>query len=184
MEYPITHSRGFHPLLILIASPSFNDAMSLDDKQEWAEAYNKDSEYQGFKERNAFKVVRPDKGIRIDDALTRLEYKEDNGTFLKRKVRLCARGDQQIEGESFKSSDLYALTLKAPEARLFATITAENSCLLLKTDTLQAFLYGEMGEDEKVYIRPHDWWPEQVPKGHVLLLLKNMYDTKQAARRS
>ncbi len=31
--------------------------MSRDDKQEWAGAYNK--EYQGFKERNAFKVVRP-----------------------------------------------------------------------------------------------------------------------------
>jgi hypothetical protein len=69
--------------------------MSLDDKQEWAEAYHK--EYQGFKERNAFKVVRPYTGIRID-TLTRLEYKEDNGTLLKRKVRLCARGDQQIEG--------------------------------------------------------------------------------------
>ncbi len=64
--------------------------MSRDDKQEWAEAYNK--EYQDFKERNAFKVLRPDKGIRIHDTLTRLEYKEDNGTFLKRKVRLCAKG--------------------------------------------------------------------------------------------
>jgi hypothetical protein len=30
---------------------NFKDAMSRDDKQEWAEAYNK--EYQGFKERNA-----------------------------------------------------------------------------------------------------------------------------------
>ncbi len=64
-------------------------------------------------------MVRPDKGIRIHDTLTRLEYKEYNGTFLKLKV-LCARGDQQpeIEGERFKSSDLYAPILKAPEARL------------------------------------------------------------------
>ena len=60
--------------------------------------------------------------------------------FIKRKVRLCARGDQQVEGESFIASDLYAPTLKAPEARLLATITAEHGCLLLKTDTLQAFL--------------------------------------------
>ena len=51
-------------------------------------------------ERKAFKVVRPEKGIKIHDTLTRLEYKEDDGTFLKRKVRLCARGDQQVEGES------------------------------------------------------------------------------------
>jgi hypothetical protein len=59
--------------------------MSRDDKQEWAEAYNK--KYQGFKERNACKVVHSDEGIKIHDTLTRLEYKEDNGTFLKRKVR-------------------------------------------------------------------------------------------------
>ena len=65
--------------------------------------------------------------------------------------RLCARGDQQIECESFKYSNLYAPTLKASEARLLAAIAAEDSCPLLKTDTRQAFLYGEMGEDEKVY---------------------------------
>ncbi len=78
---------------------NFKDAMSRDDKQEWAvsEAYNK--KYQGFKERNAFKMVGPYKGIRFHDILTRLEYKEDNGTFFKGKVCLCARGDQQIEGE-------------------------------------------------------------------------------------
>ncbi len=35
----------------------------------------------------------------------------------------------------------------------------------------------------KVYIRPPDWWPEPVPEGHVLLLLKSIYGTKQAARR-
>jgi hypothetical protein len=155
--------------------------MSREDKQDWAEAYDK--EYRGFMERKAFKVVRPEKGIKIHDTLTRLEYKEDNGTFLKRKVRLCARGDQQVEGESFTSSDLYAPTLKAPEARLLAAIAAEHGCPLLKTDTRQAFLYGEMEEGEKVNIRPPDWWPEPIPEGHVLLLLKSMYGTKQAARR-
>ena len=160
---------------------NYNDAMSRADKQEWSEAFQK--EYQGFKERNAFKTVRPRKGVRIHDTLTRFEYKEDNGTFLKRKVRLCARGDQQIEGQSFDSADLYAPTLKAPEARLLAAIAAEDGCPLLKTDTRQAFLHGEMGEDEEVHIRPPDWWPEPIPEGHVLLLLKSMYGTKQAARR-
>ncbi len=113
--------------------------MSREDKQDWAEACDK--EYRGFMERKAFKVVRPEKGLKIHDTLTRLEYKEDNGTFLTRKVHLCARGDQQVEGESFTSSDLYAPTLKAPEARLLAAIAAEHGCPLLKTDTLEAFLY-------------------------------------------
>ena len=89
---------------------NYKDAMSREDRQSWAEAYDK--EYSGFKERNAFKIIRPEKCIKIHDTLTRLEHKEDSGTFLKRKVRLCARGDQQVEGESFKTSDLYAPTLK------------------------------------------------------------------------
>ena len=133
---------------------NYKDAMSREDRQEWGEAFTK--EYRGFVERGAFKAVRPRPGVKVHDTLTRFEYKDDNGTFLKRKVRLCARGDQQIEGESFNASDLYAPTLKAPEARLLAAIAAEHGCPLLKTDTRQAFLYGEMGDDEEVYIRPPD----------------------------
>ena len=65
-------------------------------------------------------------------------------------------------GVSYDPSDLYAPTLKAPEARLLVAITAEHDCPLLKTNTRQAFkfIYKYMGEDEKVYIRPPDWWPE------------------------
>ena len=84
-------------------------------------------------ERNAFKVVRQEKGFKIHDTPTRLECKEDNGTFLKRKVRLGARGDQQVEGESSTSSDLYGPTLKAQEARLLDAIAAEYGCPLLKS---------------------------------------------------
>ncbi len=43
---------------------------------------------------------------------------------------------------------------------------------------------GYMVEDV-VYIRPPDWWPEQIPEGYVLLLLKSIrvYGTLQAARK-
>ena len=37
--------------------------------------------------------------------------------------------------------------------------------------------------DDKVSIRPPDWWPEPVPEGHVLMLFKRIYGTKQAARK-
>ena len=74
-------------------------------KQAWAAAaYN--SEYLGFKRQEVFKIIKPEPGVRIHDTLTRLEYKEDNGKFLKFKVRLCARGDQQESGVSFQESDL------------------------------------------------------------------------------
>jgi hypothetical protein len=51
-----------------------------------------------------------------------------NRVFLKRQVRLSACGDQQVEGESFISSDLFAPTLKAPKARLLTAIAAEYGC--------------------------------------------------------
>jgi hypothetical protein len=101
--------------------------------------------------------------------------------FDKRKIRLCVCGNQQVEGVHYKSEDLHAPVMKACEVRLMVPIAAQYGCKLLKTDTKQAFLNGVIG-DEKVYIRPTDWWPEPFPQGHALLLMKSMYGTRQAAR--
>jgi hypothetical protein len=97
------------------------------------------------------------------------------------KIRLCVCGNQQVEGVHYKTGDLYAPVMKASEVRLMVAIAAQYGCKLLKTDTKQAFLNGEI-RDEKIYIRPPDWWPEPVPQGHALLLMKSMYGTRQAAR--
>ncbi len=65
------------------------------------------------------------KGARILGTLsTRWEYKEENGKLVKYKVRMAVRGDQQVEGKSFDSADLYARVLKHYEARLLMAITA------------------------------------------------------------
>ncbi len=34
---------------------------------------------------------------------------------------------------------------------------------------MQAFVYKEMGENEKVYIQPPDWWQEPNPDGHPMM---------------
>ena len=80
---------------------------------------------------------------------------------------MTGRGDQQIEGESFDPSDLYAPVLKAYEVRLLLAIAAADGCPVWKTDMSQALLYGSMGSDV-VYIGPPDWWPEPIPEGHCL----------------
>jgi hypothetical protein len=85
-------------------------------------------------------------------------------------VRLCALGDQQIPGVSFRESHLYSPELKAMEARLLLALAAAEGAKVIKTDTKQAYLYGDM-EDDVVYIRHPGWWPEPIPEGHVFLLL-------------
>ncbi len=100
-------------------------------------------------------------------------------------MRLCARGDQQIPGVSFRETDLYSPVLKATEARLSLALAAAEGAKVIKTDTnyYKASLFvWEMG-DAVVYIRPPDWWPEPIPMGHVFLLLKSIYGTRQAARK-
>jgi len=90
-------------------------------------------------------------------------------------------GNQQGEGIHYNSGNLYAPVMKASEVRLMVAIAAQHGTKLIKSDTKQAFLNGDIG-DEKIYIRPPDWWPEPVPKGHALQLMKSMYGTRQAAR--
>jgi hypothetical protein len=73
--------------------------------------------------------------------------------------------------------------MKASEVRPLIAIAAQNGTKLLKSDTKQAFLLvnGDIRE-EKIYIGPPDWWPEPVPKGYALKLMKSVYGTRQATR--
>ncbi len=104
---------------------------------------------------------------------------QSQGLNTRRTMYVHKRGSA---GVSFKQTDLYAPVLKAAEARLLLALAAANSDKVIKTDTKQAYLYGDMGDDV-VYIRPPNWWQEPIPEGHVLLLLKSIYGTLQAARK-
>ncbi len=138
-------------------------------------------EYHGFQDMKALAIVKPPKGARHHDTLTRWEYKEENGKLVKYKVRMTVRGDQQVAGKSFVATDLYTPVLKVHELPLLLGIAAAEGCLVYKSGTSQAFLYGRM-ENDVVYIRAPYWLPEPIPEGHCLQLLKSIYGTRQAVR--
>ena len=90
-------------------------------------------------------------------------------------------GNQQKEGIHYKACELYAQVMKNTEVRNFLAIAAMHGLRVSRCVTKQAFLNGEIGS-EVLSLRPPDWWPEIVPEGHALRLMKSMYGTKQAAR--
>ena len=154
--------------------------MSREDRQEWAEAY--DSEYQGFLEHGTLKIVRlKPQGDKILGTTTRTEYKGVNGVFTKRKVLPCVMGNQQEKGVHYQLGELYAPVLKAAEVRLLMAIAAQYRLNLFKSNTKQTFLNRDIG-DEMIFVRAPDRWPEHVPHGCALQLMKSMYGTRQAAR--
>ena len=69
----------------------------------------------------------------------------------KRKLHLCALGDQQVY--SVDNSYSPVLRLQNPEVRFMMAIAAEHCCNIYKTDTKQAYLYGDLEEDEPIYIK-------------------------------
>jgi hypothetical protein len=74
----------------------FRDAMSREDRQEWAEAY--DSEYQGFYDHRTLKVVQQEPGAKVIGTTTHTEYEMVKRVFKKRKVLRCVMGNQQEQG--------------------------------------------------------------------------------------
>ena len=95
------------------------------------------------------------------------------------------------EYQGFKDRDAVTMVilprranvLGSTEVRLMTAIAADCGCNIYKTDTEQAFLYGDLEEDEPIYFKPPDWWFEPVPERHVLQSLKSVYGTVQAAHR-
>jgi hypothetical protein len=78
------------------------DAMSRDDRQE-RRVRHSPRNITDLQSKMHSKLFVPDQALRFM-TLTQLDYIENSGMFLKRKVRSCARVEQQIEGETVRVS--------------------------------------------------------------------------------
>ncbi len=67
-----------------------------------------------------------------------MEVQQENGKLVKYRVCMTIGGNQQVAGESFVATDLYAPVLKAHEARLLLAIATVEGCLVYKPGMLRA----------------------------------------------
>ncbi len=70
-------------------------------------------------------------------------------------MRFWASADSWSQFPRIRSICAIVPVLKAAEARLLLVLAAANGAKIVKTDTKQAYMYCDMGDDV-VYIRPPD----------------------------
>ena len=162
---------------------TFGEAVNRIDKDLWLEAMH--DEIRMLLKHETWTYVYPLKGANIIG--THFVYKIKrlaNGGINKYKARLVVQGYAQKDGIDFYSDDLFAPVARLSTARLILSWAASNDFEIHQIDIKSAYLYGELKNDEIIYVRvpPGDLLPD-VKLGQVLKLQKALYGLKQAGRR-
>ena len=179
---PPTHSpvEGFAAINVdRIQDPTtLQDMLNRPDAAEWNEAIM--AEYQSLLSNGVMQPVGHvphGKKIIPTKAVCKQKYDENGDPTLK-KVRFCALGFFQIEGEDY--TDVSAPVGRLASLRLALALAARNNWHIHQMDFKSAFLQAEL--EEEVYITlPAGWIPE-VADGQVFRLRKALYGLKQSPR--
>ena len=104
--------------------------------------------------------------------------KKSNGTF---RARLNARGFEQKDGEHFDSSSISAPVTNDATIRICLVLMLMAGWVRELLDVKGAFLHGAFDDGEQIYMSVPEGFEEYYPAGVVLLLLRTIYELRQAA---
>ena len=159
---------------------TFNDAVTCAHASEWKASMER--ELSALRKTGTYKVVdRKDVPPNKRVIPSRWHYKvktAGDGSVSSRKSRGVVLGFLQRWGIDF--THVYAPIASSTTIRLFLAICALLGLHLTSMDVNTAFLYGELSEDERIYILPLPGM--NIPAGKVLLLLKSLYGLRNAPR--
>src|SRR6266404_5346884 len=104
-----------------------------------------------------------------------------SGKVVRYKAQLVAQGYTQVEGVDY--FDTYAPVTRLASSRAIIAMANRIGMELHQVDIKGAYLNGELGTDEVLYMRHPPGYPEPGANGCVLRLRKSLYGLKQAGRR-
>jgi len=156
----------------------YKEAMATDEADEWQKSVE---EEHNRMVKNCVFETRPIEEVPAGAKILTSTWsmkKKPNGT---KRARLVARGYEQEDGQHYKSDETAAPVVNDMTIRivLIIMIMARFSAELL--DVRGAFLLGEFGKEEHLYMEVPEGFEKFYPFGTVLLLLKTIYGLKQAA---
>jgi transposase InsO family protein len=155
---------------------TYHEATTGPDRQHWIPAVIE--ELKSLKEREVFTVESAVPGRKVVGCKWVFDAKKnDKGEIVRYKARLVAQGFTQRWGVDY--TETYAPTVRPESIRLLFALAAVKDLDLRQVDVKTAFLYGELPENEEVFMRP----PEGIPGagGTVWRLKKALYGLKQAS---
>ena len=153
------------------------DAKYKNRRGMWEDAMR--AEFKRLVGLNAFELVDvvPD-GVNVVSARWVFAWKVDkDGTIVKPKARLVARGFSQVHTVDFLET--YAPTPAASSVKLLVAIAVKNDWELRQLDVKQAFIQADL--DFNVFARLPDGCGDK--SGKVVKLNKSVHGLKQAGRR-
>jgi len=104
--------------------------------------------------------------------------KFENGTLVKHKARLVARGFIQVSGIDYHDAYLYAPAVRLETFRMLITIAALFDFPLRQFDVSVTYLHGDI--DEEIYMEDMEAPPGCESRDTVWRLQKGLYGLKQA----
>lgn len=151
--------------------------MRSPEKDSWSDAMK--LEIDGFIDRKVFTLVPKPANRKIISCRWHLKKTfNPDGSILKFKARLVARGFTQREGIDYHET--FAPSSRQESLKAFLAVNGYRDWEMIQLDVVGAFLYGEL--DEEVYLsQPEGFVNEQYPD-HVWRLNSSLYGLKQSAR--
>ena len=156
----------------------YKQAMATSEAEEWQKSV--EDEHERMVKNQVFEVHPieevPD-GAKILTSTWSMK-KKPNGT---KRARLVARGYEQEDGQHYKSDETAAPVVNDMTIRIVLILMIMAKFCAELVDVRGAFLLGEFGQEERLYMEIPEGFEKFYPAGVVLLLLKTIYGLKQAA---
>ena len=157
---------------------TYNEAVNGPDAEHWIKAVQE--ELASLRKCAVWKqVVLSAVSAEAKPIPTKWVFKiktDGHGHVARYKARIVVCGYRQKFGRDYTLT--FAPVAHAASIRMVLALAVSLCLCLRQFDVKTAFLYGDLPEDQRVYLLP----PKgvDVPPGHVLALLKSMYGLKQA----
>ncbi|KAJ8480980.1 hypothetical protein ONZ45_g15469 [Pleurotus djamor] len=169
---------------LLAPDPTYEEARRSKDWPKWEGAIV--DEKGSLVENEVFEYVRredvPKGRTVLKGKLVLHRKRNERGEVVRYKARYVAKGFQQVFGKDYH--DTTSPTARPESIRSLLHIAAANDWDIQQIDVKTAFLYGQLPEDEQIYIEQIKDFddPDHPAKDWVWLLRRGLYGLKQAGR--